>query len=370
MSLPNGIARIQACIDNRLDRNAIGRKKITGIIGDAPSHYAKSPSLWNAVFRDLKMKAIYLPFDVHHSRLPELIRALKKSDQVMGVNVTVPYKVKIMEYLDTLDEKAGQIKAVNTVVRTADGELAGYNTDGKGFLESIVIPQPGQKDPFVESLKGRDVLIIGAGGSARSVAFYLAEAVGAGQLLISNRTLESARSLAGDIKKIFGNAKAIKEEEVPEHAPKVGLIINCSTKGQGGIRKTPDGKIVTLEPYSALAPANPAAIAESEYGKPQFYRDWLSASLSDIEVNNHLSLQTALSVPVNVGFCDLIYFPAETVFLRHGRLSGHCTLNGKGMNVAQAADAFFHKVCREYLKKLGKYDPRSYKRICKVMHAA
>ena len=286
MVAANEIARIQACIANRLDRNAVGKKKIAGIIGDAPSHYAKSPSLWNAAFRALEMKAIYLPFDVDHSRLPELLQALKKSDQVMGANVTVPYKVKIMEYLDGLDERARQIKAVNTIVRTQDGELIGYNTDGSGFLESIFAPQLGQKAPFVESLKGIDVLILGAGGSARAVAFYLAEAVGSGQLWISNRTPESARSLAEDIKKVFGNARFIKEEEAAEHAPKVGLIINCSTKGQGGIRKTADGKITSLEPYSALAPANPVAIAE--YGKSHFYRDWLSASLSDIEANNRL----------------------------------------------------------------------------------
>jgi len=369
VSLPDDIKRIQACIDNRLDRKAIGRKKIAGIIGDAPSHYAKSPSLWNAAFRDLKMKAIYLPFDVHLSRLPEMVSVLRQSDQVMGVNVTVPYKVKIMEFLDKLDEKAGQIGAVNTVVRTEDRELVGYNTDGKGFLNSIVTPQPGQKKPFVKSLNGTDVLIIGAGGSAWAVAFHLTEVLGKGRLLIANRTPEGACSLAQDIRRIFGNVQAITEEEIPEYAPKVGLIINCSTKGQGGIRKSADGKITALEPYSALAPANPAVIAESEGGGPQFYRDCLGASLGDIEINNRISFQTALAVPLNVGFCDLIYFPAETAFLRHGRLSGHRTLNGKGMNVAQAVEAFFHHVCREYLKKLGKYNPRTHKRIFEVMHA-
>lgn len=368
MASADHIARIQACIENRLDRNAIGKKRIAGIIGDAPSHYAKSPLLWNAAFRALDMKAIYLPFDVDHSRLAELVHALKKSDQVMGVNVTVPYKVKIMEYLDQLDEKVGQIQAVNTIVRTKNGQLIGYNTDGMGFLESVLAPQLGQKAPFVQSLKGVDVLIIGAGGSARAVAFHLAEVVGSGQLWISNRTTESARSLAEDIKKVFGNARFIKEEEVAEYAPKAGLIINCSTKGQGGIRKIADDKATCLEPYSALAPANPAAIAE--YRESHFYRDWLSASLSDIEANNRLSWQTSLAVPPEVGFCDLIYFPAETVFLRHGRLSGHRTINGKGMNVAQAVDAFFHKVCREYLKKLGKHNRKTHDRIFKVMYEA
>lgn len=370
MAGADDITRIQACIGNPLDPEIVGKKRIAGIIGDAPSHYAKSPSLWNAVYRALKMEAIYLPFDVEESRLPELVHALKKSDRVMGGNVTVPYKVKIMKYLDALDEKAGQIKAVNTIVRTEDGRLVGYNTDGKGFLESILTPQPGQERPFVESPKGMDALMIGAGGAARAVAFYLAEILAHGSLLICNRTTDAARSLAEEVREVFGNASAIGEEEIRPWAPQVGLIINCSTKGQGGIRKSPDGKITILEPYSALAPANPASIPESESGKPEFYRDLLSASLADIEANNRASMELALSIPFNVGFCDLIYFPTETVFLRHGRLSGHRTLNGKGMNVAQAADAFFHKVCREELKKLGLYNPESYRRILKVMYEA
>ena len=368
MAGTDDIARIQACVGNPLDRELIGENRIAGIIGDAPSHYAKSPSLWNAAFRALKMEAVYLPFDVHESQLPQLVQALRECDRVLGANVTVPYKVKIIEYLDGLDEKAGRIKAVNTIVRTDSGHLIGYNTDGKGFLESIVTPQPGQTKAFVESLRGVDALMIGAGGAARAVAFYLAEALGEGTLLISNRTAESARSLAAEIQRVFGNARAIKEEQISAWAPKVGLIINCSTKGQGGIRKTGAGKITSLEPYSALAPANPAGVSASEDGKPEFYRDWLSASLPDIEANNRASWALALSIPFDVGFCDLIYFPTETVFLRHARLTGHRTLNGKGMNVAQATDAFFDKVCREYLQKLGMHNRETYQRLCEVMH--
>lgn len=370
MATADDIARIQSCIANPLDRDVIGKKRIAGIIGDVPSRYAKSPTLWNAVFRALKMEAVYLPFDVDESRLPELVYALKRSNRVMGGNITVPYKVKIMEYLDGLDEKAGKIKAVNTIVRTEDGRLIGYNTDGEGLLQSILTPQPGQDRPFVESLKGNDVLMIGAGGAARAVAFYLTDLLEDGTLVICNRTPEMARSLAEDIKKVSGNAMAIGEDEIGAWSNKVGLIINCSTKGQGGIRKTSDGRITILEPYSALAPANPAAISEAEYGKPEFYRNWLSASLSDIEANNRISLRLALSVPLNVGFSDLIYFPTETVFLRHGRLSGHRTLNGKGMNVAQAADAFFNKVCSEYFQKLGLYNSETYKRVLEVMYEA
>jgi len=364
------IAEIQACITNTLDRSVIGKRQIVGIIGDAPSHYAKSPTIWNPVFHRLKMDAIYLPLDVEESRLPDLVNALKNSDRVLGANVTVPYKIKIIDYLDGLDELAGQIKAVNTLARTEDRRFWGYNTDGSGFLESVLTTQPGQKGPFMDSLTGLDTLMIGAGGAARAVAFYLARQLGKGKLLICNRTPETALSLAEDITKAFGNARAIKEEELAQWAPKADMIINCSTKGQGGIRMLPDGRITILEAYSALAQTNPATFAESEYSQPELYRKWLSSSLADIEANNRASLLLALSIPAHVRFCDLIYFPLETVFLRHGRLSGHQTLNGKGMNVAQAADAFFDKVCRGYLKERGLHNSETYKRITEIMAEA
>ena len=165
-------------------------------------------------------------------------------------------------------------------------------------------------------------------------------------------------------------AEAIKEEKLAQWAPKADMIINCSTKGQGGIRMLPDGRITILEAYSALAQTNPATFAESEYSQPELYRKWLSSSLADIEANNRASLLLALSIPAHVRFCDLIYFPLETVFLRHGRLSGHQTLNGKGMNVAQAADAFFDKVCRGYLKERGLHNSETYKRITEIMAEA
>ncbi|MBI2347341.1 MAG: hypothetical protein HYV05_01670 [Deltaproteobacteria bacterium] len=349
MSLPKDIARIQACISNSLDHDSIGNKQITGVIGDTPSTYSKSPALWNGAFRALRLGIAYLPFDVHESRLPTLARALRESDRVMGVSVTVPYKTKIMEHLDELDAKAKQIKAVNTIVRTGDGRLVGYNTDGKGLLESILRTQPGQARPFMETLSGIDVLLIGAGGAARSVAFYLAEALKKGGLIICNRTPRSA----------------IEEDEIGRWAPKAGLILNCSTKGQGGIRKTTDGKIMILEPYSALAPANPVALEESE---PEFHRNWLRASLADIEANNRASWNLALSIPRETGFCDLIYHPEETVFLRHGRLSGHRSLNGKGMLIAQAADALFDKICREHLHKAGLDNPSTYQRVLETMY--
>ena len=111
-----------------------------------------------------------------------------------------------------------------------------------------------------------NVLLLGAGGSARAVAFHVADRLGKGRLLISNRTSEHAVSLAADINKNGGNADPITESAIANFAPTVGLIINSTTKGQGGLRKLANDQTTTLEPYSALAPANPPVLARELSG--------------------------------------------------------------------------------------------------------
>ena len=369
MSDINDIGRIQSCIQNRLDLSAIGTKRLAAVIGDAPSRYSKSPALWNAAFDALKIDAVYLPLDVDDSRLAALLAAIEESDRWLGLNVTVPHKLAVMKHLDAIDEKAARIGAVNTIVRTEDGRLVGANTDGEGFMQSLLTVQPGSAAPFLASLDGISVLILGAGGSARAVTFALAERPERGRLYIANRTHESAVLLAGEIGKSYGNVAAIREEEAPEYARKVDLIVNCTTKGQGGIRKNAAGATV-LEPYSALAPADPTVVAKPAGGEPELYRGCLSASLPDIEANNNASWNLALSIPSGVGFYDLVYHPAETVFLRHGRVSGHRTLNGQGMIVAQAVEAFFNHVCRRVLEGAGLYTEKMRRRILEVMTEA
>src|SRR5688572_7837685 len=143
MASSNDIAAIQTHLTNRLDDSVIGNKAIAGVIGEAPSHYSKSPRLWEAAFRQLAINATYLPFDVVDARVGELLAALRGSERVMGVNVTVPHKVRVMDFLDDLDPGARRIQAVNTIVRTRSGRLIGYNTDGEGFVQSILTLQPG-----------------------------------------------------------------------------------------------------------------------------------------------------------------------------------------------------------------------------------
>ena len=370
MTIDNDLASIQNCITNQLDRSAIGDRRIAGIIGDAPSLYSKSPALWNAAFDYVGMNAIYLPLDVDTSNLQKLVSALRNSDRFMGVNVTVPHKVRVMDFLDALDPSADRVRAVNTIVKTSAGRLVGHNTDGEGFVQSILMPQPARKEAFIASLKGADVLLLGAGGSARAVAFYLSDHMETGELVISNRTLDHATSLAAELRKMGRHATAIGEAEVSHWAPKIELIVNSTTKGQGGLRKLSQNEMTNLEPFSSLAPVEAPVLrnfsgVQTEIGLPSG-----EPGGAHIEANNKVSLAIAASIPKTAGFYDLIYHPEETVFLRHGRLTGHPTMNGKAMIINQAVIAFCKHVCSEELQNRRIDNPETFKRIVEVMYRA
>jgi shikimate dehydrogenase len=367
MAISKNFAAIQKCIVNTLEDSALGEKSIAGVIGATPSHYSRSPRLWNAAFDDLGINAVYLPFDVDDAHVGNLLAALKDTERCIGVNVTVPYKVRVMDYIDELDPGAQRIQAVNTIVRSRSGRLIGYNTDGEGFIESILTRQPGRAEGFLSSLKEMTVLLLGAGGSARAVAFHVSDFLEGGQLVICNRTLQHAMSLAADLQKARCNALGISEKEMVDWAPKADCIINCTTKGQGGVRKLPNGMAVTLEPYSALAPARPPAFAES-ISQEQNTRLPATAA-ADIDANNNISMALARCVPPETRFYDLIYHPEETIFLRHGRMTGHPTMNGKGMIVNQATIAF-KLICSAELEARSIDNAQTYKQILEVMYRA
>lgn len=359
------IAALAPHLANTLDAVAIGERRFAGIFGDRPSQYAKSPSLWNAVFKSLGMDAVYVPFDVDEPKLGGLVAALRGMPQFLGGNVTVPYKVRIIEYLDDLDTKARQIGAVNTVVRTKDGRLIGYNTDGGGFLQSLTTPLLPTEAPLLPDPRGVDVLMIGAGGAARAVAFFIAEAIGKGRLTIVNRTPKTAAALADEVNRVYGNTAAVDESAIAKIVEGAGLVINCSTKGQSGVRKLAGGDATVLEPYSALASANPVRLADPDDAR--FPSRWFAASLADVEQNNHASAEIALRMPPGLVAYDLVYAPLETVFLRHCRLTGHRTANGKGMNIAQAVEALFDRVGHDFLREAGLGGADTRQRIVDVM---
>jgi shikimate dehydrogenase len=362
------IAAVQKIITNSLA--GAGNPAICAIIGDAPSHYSKSPRLWNAAFEQLGMNAVYLPFDVGDSQLRELLSLLKSSEQFLGANVTVPHKLRAMGFVDEVDPAARRIGAINTIARGGDGRLTGHNTDGAGFMESLLQPQPDRSGSFLDSLKNLNVLLLGAGGSARAIAFHVADRLEGGELIICNRTIAAARSLASDVANAGGRVTAISESEVKEWAPRAGLIINSTTKGQGGVRKLSDGRASLLEAYSALAPANPPAFPAADAEKTDFAARWIKAARADIEANLKISAELIARAPRAARFYDLIYHPAETVLLRQARTAGHAAMNGQAMIVNQAVIAFCDHICGAELRRRGLDTRETRRQILESMYRA
>ncbi len=157
--------------------------KLCGIIGD-PIEHTLSPLIHNAAFGHLALDYVFLAFKV--ARLKEAVDGIRALD-LKGVSVTIPHKVAVLDCLDEVEEVAGKIGAVNTIVNR-DGRLIGYNTDWSGAIDAL-------EEKI--SLQGKTALVLGAGGAARAIAFGLKER-GAG-LTILNRTIKKAEMLASEV---------------------------------------------------------------------------------------------------------------------------------------------------------------------------
>ncbi len=157
-----------------------GKTKLYGILGNPVCH-SLSPLMHNAAFTATEVNAAYLPFPS-----PDIETAVTglRALGVQGASVTIPHKEKVMLLLDAIDPVARKIGAVNTVVRTGE-TLSGFNTDWQGATRAL-------EEKI--SLRGREVVILGAGGSARAIGFGMQER-GADFVLVS-RTESRGRALA------------------------------------------------------------------------------------------------------------------------------------------------------------------------------
>lgn len=172
--------------------NITGTTKITGIFG-YPVEHTLSPAMHNAAFEALNLDYCYIAFSVHPDLLKDAVRAIQALN-LCGANVTIPHKENVIPLLDKIDDEASFIGAVNTIVN-ADGKLIGYNTDGRGFMQSL-----SESNIFAE---GKDVFIIGAGGASRAISYYLCRK--ARRLCIYNRNKERAERLAIDLNRFHKN---------------------------------------------------------------------------------------------------------------------------------------------------------------------
>ena len=160
-----------------------GRTKIYGILGRPVAH-SLSPEMHNAAFRELKINAAYVAFPV-----TDLVQAVAglRGLAIQGVSVTIPFKEEIIPLIDELDPQAALIGAVNTLVNR-DGLLTGYNTDWLGALRALQVRT---------SLRGEHVLILGAGGAARAIAFGVLKE--GGRVSLADLDAPRAAALARDL---------------------------------------------------------------------------------------------------------------------------------------------------------------------------
>jgi shikimate dehydrogenase len=169
-----------------------GATHIFGIMG-FPIEHTLSPVMQNAALEALGISALYVPFNVRPEDLGKATLALRALN-IYGVNVTIPHKGAVIEFLDELDPVAKHIGAVNTVIQR-NRKLYGFNTDGPGFMLSL------HKDAHFDPA-GKKVVILGAGGVASAVAMSLAGA-GVRRLVIANRDKRRAEVLTKRVQKFF-----------------------------------------------------------------------------------------------------------------------------------------------------------------------
>lgn len=210
--------------------------KVYGVIGD-PIHHSKSPLMMNEAFKVLKINAAYYAFHVTEEHLPAAIKGIKAL-QLGGVNVTIPHKETVIRYLDELDESAQWIGAVNTIVHR-DGKLIGYNTDGLGYVRSL-IEESGQ------SIAGKNVIVLGAGGAARGIVYALCKQ-NVDRVIVANRTVSRAEQLATDFSS-FGEVKGIATESLAEVIQAADIVINTTSLGMAPHLNTTPMEAHLLQP--------------------------------------------------------------------------------------------------------------------------
>ena len=186
-----------------------------------PLSHSISPKFQQAALDHFALDISYLGQPTAPDSLESAIEMLRSEDY-LGANVTIPHKEPVVELLDDLDTWANTVGAVNTIVK--DGtRLSGHNTDGYGLLKSL-------EDKAGMDLHGIKVLILGSGGAARAAAFALAERR-TDSLIIANRTIDRAKSLADAMKNRLNNVKSISLTDAHKVSKDADLIINATSIG-------------------------------------------------------------------------------------------------------------------------------------------
>ena len=258
-----------------------GYTRLAAVVAN-PIKHSISPFIHNRAFEATNTNGVYLAWEVEGTDLAETVANIRRY-QMFGINLSMPYKEQVIPYLDQLSEEARLIGAVNTVVNR-EGTLIGYNTDGKGLFKSL----PSFK------ISGKRMVLLGAGGAAKAIlAQAILDRVSQVSVFVRSASMGKTKPYLEKLQHETGfrvDLFALEDaQELQENIRKADLLVNATSVGMDGASQP---------------------------------------------------IPTSIVLPEKLLVADVIYQPFETPFLKWARSQGNHAVNGLGMLLYQAAEAF------------------------------
>ena len=258
-----------------------GYTRLAAVVAN-PIKHSISPFIHNSAFEATHTNGVYLAWEVEATDLAETVANIRRY-QMFGINLSMPYKEQVIPYLDQLSEEARLIGAVNTVVNREE-TLIGYNTDGKGFFKSL----PSFK------ISGKRMVLLGAGGAAKAIlAQAILDGVSQVSVFVRSASIEKTRPYLEKLQNETGfKVDLFALEDVSELQARIidsDLLVNATSVGMDGVS---------------------------------------------------LPIPASVVLPEKLLVADVIYQPFETPFLNWARNQANQSVNGLGMLLYQAAEAF------------------------------
>ena len=258
-----------------------GYTRLAAVVAN-PIKHSISPFIHNQAFEATHTNGVYVAWEVEATDLAETVTNIRRY-QMFGINLSMPYKEQVISYLDQLSEEARLIGAVNTVVNR-EGTLIGYNTDGKGFFKSL----PSFK------ISGKRMVLLGSGGAAKAIlAQAILDGVSQVSVFVRSASIEKTRPYLEKLQNETGfKVDLFALEDVSELQARIidsVLLVNATSVGMDGVS---------------------------------------------------LPIPSSVVLPEKLLVADVIYQPFETPFLNWARNQGNHAVNGLGMLLYQAAEAF------------------------------
>lgn len=258
-----------------------GYTRLAAVVAN-PIKHSISPFIHNQAFEATHTNGVYVAWEVETTDLAETVANIRRY-QMFGINLSMPYKEQVIPYLDQLSEEACLIGAVNTVVNR-EGTLIGYNTDGKGFFKSL----PSFK------ISRKRMILLGAGGAAKAIlAQAILDGVSQISVFVRSSSMEKTRPYLEKIQNATGfrvDLFALEDvQDLQDSITQADLLVNATSVGMDG----------SSQP-----------------------------------------IPTSIVLPEKLMVADVIYQPFETPFLKWARNQGNQSINGLGMLLYQAAEAF------------------------------